>query len=83
MAPETVRLLARRAINDRQQFQWMHLTHSPPDRPAMDDRGRENIRERMDGAWTRVGERTSSLRDAMRDDLGLESEAEDDGQPGG
>jgi hypothetical protein len=77
MAPESVRLLARHAINDRQQFQWMHLTRSPPDRPAAD------LSEWMDRSWTRVGERTSSLRDAMRDDLGLESEDEDTGQSGG
>jgi hypothetical protein len=68
MAPQTVRWQARRAIADRESFWIVHLTPDPPDRAE------------MDAGWTRLGERTSLLREAMRDDLGLESEAEDAGQ---
>ena len=71
MAPQAVRSLARRAITDRESFWIVHLTPDPPDQ------------RKMDAAWTDLVERTNSLRGAMRNDLGLESEGGDAGQSGG
>jgi hypothetical protein len=63
MAPETVRSLTRVAITDRESFWIVHLTPDPPDLLKMDE------------GWTRIVERTSWLREAMRIDLGVESES--------
>jgi hypothetical protein len=68
MAPQTVRSQARRAITDRESFWIVHLTPDLPDQA------------KIDAGWTRLTERTSLLREAMRNDLGLESESEDTGQ---
>jgi hypothetical protein len=68
MAPQTVRSQARRAITDRESFWIVYLTPDPPDQA------------KIDAGWTRLTERISLLREAMRNDLGLESESEDIGQ---
>jgi hypothetical protein len=68
MAPDIIRSRARQAVTDRESFWIVHLTPDPPDRAA------------MDAGWTRLTERTSVLREAMRNDLGLASETEDTGQ---
>jgi hypothetical protein len=71
MAPPAVRSQARRAIRDRESFWIVHLTPDPPDQL------------KMDAAWKDLIKRTNSLRGAMRNDLGLESEGGDAGQSGG
>jgi hypothetical protein len=63
MAPEPVRSQARRAVMDRQGFWIIHLTPDPPDEAA------------IDAGSGRLRERTSLLREVMRNDLGLESPA--------
>jgi hypothetical protein len=70
MAPQTIRSRARQAVTDREAFWIIHLTPDPPDRAG------------MDAGWRRLTERTSLLRNTMRNDLGLESEGEDTGQSG-
>jgi hypothetical protein len=68
MAPESIRSLARLAITNRESFWIAQLAPDPPDRL------------KMDAGWTRIGERTSWLREAMRKDVGLRSESENAGR---
>jgi type II secretory pathway pseudopilin PulG len=62
MASDTVRSLASSALTDREAFRVAHLTGDAPADTA-----------KTDAEWTRVRNRTVSLRDAMRADLGLQT----------
>lgn len=60
MAPKAVGGLARRTIQDREEFQVIHLVARPTD-PAD-----------LDARWMRLLKRRRELLTSMRDDLGLE-----------
>ena len=60
MAPKAVGGLARRTIQDREEFQVIHLAARPTD-PAD-----------LDARWMRLLKRRRELLTSMRDDLGLE-----------
>jgi hypothetical protein len=64
MAPQEVGGLARRIIQDREEFQVIHLTVQPTDPADLNTR------------WTRLLGRRRELMTAMRDDLGLEISSE-------
>lgn len=65
MAPKAVSGLARRAVQDREEFRVIHLTVQPTD-PAD-----------LDARWMRLLKRRREVLTAMRDDLGLEIGSED------
>jgi len=65
MAPRAVGGLARRTIQDHEEFQVIHLTVRPTD-PAY-----------LNARWMRLLKRRRELLTAIRDDLGLEISSED------
>jgi hypothetical protein len=64
MAPKAVGGLARRTIQDREEFRVIHLAAQPTDPSDLDAR------------WMRLLRRRRELLTAMRDDLGLEIDSE-------
>lgn len=64
MAPKAVGGLARRTVQDREEFQVVHLATQPTDAADLNAR------------WDRLRKRRRELLTAMREDLGLETTPE-------